>query len=362
MYLFLKNNVSLISVIYIIRMQFEKDSGVIIRTLLPFFNTCPLNDNTNKVMEKLYNDFVSGEEYYRSYVRQIKPTIRSRSLNIIYPSFFQHYFLPDFIRKFIIEKGIYQLEYKFKIIDVNIVIRITLFDNADESLENYEKMVLFMCIWLHTCIQNTTFVSFEEVVIYLYPTNFKKKLPLNKNSNISVNNVNSAFTTRCPSSTGEIIIYRFEEWKKVFIHETFHLFCFDMDEQVENNIHNKISDLFTINTKLSVSEAYSETWARIINAGYASFISTKKGNNIFEEFSIFFRFSLQIEKLFSLLQANKILKALDQNWSSILKQKTNSLYKEDQITNVFGYYILCALLRNESTEFLLWCSENNTNL
>lgn len=340
-------------------MQFDNDSGIIVNHLLPFFNKCPPKHNTKMSMNKLYTDFINGEKYYRTHLEPLRETVVT---NIIYPSMFGDNFLPNFIRNFILQKGSYQLEYKFKINDVTIVIRITLFNNNElKSLKKYENMVLFMCIWLHTCIQTTNFVSFHEVVIYLYPTKFKKKLPLNKTSNISVNNVNSAFTTRCPSSRGEIIIYRLEEWKKVFIHETFHLFCFDMDQQVENNIHIGITDLFTITTKLSVAEAYSEIWARIINAGYASYISTKKSNNSFDEFSIYFDFSLQIERLFSLLQANKVLDFLDQDWKSIVS-RNNNLYKEDTITNVFGYYILCGFLMNEYTEFILWCNEYNSNL
>jgi L-rhamnose isomerase len=62
--------------------------------------------------------------------------------------------------------------------------------------------------------------------IYIYHTSLLKILP---NTNVDIlneNNVNTAFTRTCPSNS-EIVVFRKEEWFKVFIHETFHSFGID---------------------------------------------------------------------------------------------------------------------------------------
>jgi hypothetical protein len=190
-----------------------------------------------------------------------------------------------------------------------------------------------------------------------------------------VNNVNTAFTSRCPTDSGEIIIYREEEWRKVFIHETFHCFCFDVAPQIEADMRTGVSELFTVSSKLNVAEAYSETWARIINAAYASYVSTKKGSDSLDEFAVYFNFTIEIERMFSLMQMNKILHYQNINFglltngnaykvgpSNAFREKSNAFVREDQSTNVFGYYILTGILMNGYVDFIIWCQKHNTNL
>ena len=72
-------------------------------------------------------------------------------------------------------------------------------------------------------------VSKINIVIYLTP--FKKVLPDNSIAILDVENANSAVTLAC-HNPGEIIIYRKEEWFKVFIHETFHSFGLDFQHYI----------------------------------------------------------------------------------------------------------------------------------
>jgi len=192
---------------------------------------------------------------------------------------------------------------------------------------------------------------------------------------IGAEHVNSALTFRCTRNTSDIIIYRLEEWKKVFIHETFHTFGFDIQPHIETDVHALLETKFNVRTKLSVSEAYTETWARIINAAYASYHSTQKNGEGPEQFSIYLDFSLQMERMFSLLQMHKILGFLDMNYrglwktrkgerstksSSLIPYEKHVTYKEDPNTNAFGYYIVSAILMNGYADFMLWCEQHNT--
>lgn len=354
-------------------MQFADDSGFIIKRLLSSFDKCRQPTPTKKlrkVMDKFYAEFVEGEKYYRTQIPELKARVHSNA-NIVHASMIGHYFLPDHVRKIIQENISYQLEYRVTILERDITIRIALFNKNDlMKMEKYAEYVSFICVWLHICIRNASITTCKELSIYLYPTKIKKRLPQRKTDNIGVNNANSAFTTRCPRNSGEIIIYREEEWKKVFIHETFHTFCFDINPHTEREIHSGLSRLFAIPTIFSASEAYADTWARIMNAAYASFTSTKRNGEGVEEFAIYLNFSLQIERMFSLLQMKKILGFQDINYDSLFvakhstngDSKSNGVYREDSMTNVFGYYILSGILMNGYEEFIIWCQAHNFNL
>ena len=220
-------------------MQFSNDSGTLIKRLLPSFNKCQTQfpRKLRNITDNLYAGFVKGEKYYRARIYPVKANVRSKA-NIHYPLAFEHYFFPVSVRQHITDKIVYQLEYRCKILDRELTIRIGLL-HKDElmKLDKYEKDVAFMCNWLHNCIQHTTSTSCKHITIYLYPTTIKKRLPTRKADMIGVEHVNSALTSRCTRNTGELIIYRAEEWKKVFIHETFHTFGFDIQPHIENDIH-----------------------------------------------------------------------------------------------------------------------------
>ena len=353
-------------------MEFANDSGVILKRLLPKFDKCHTKfpQKLRNITDNLYYGFVNGEKYYQSMIYPIKANVRSNG-NIQYPNGFNSYFFSENIRQHIHENMIYQLEYRCKIFDHEVTFRIGLL-HKDElmKLDKYEQDVSFMCMWLYNCIQHTSSNTCKNLTIYFYPTKMKKRLPSIKADLISVDNVNSALTFRCTRNIGELIIYRQEEWKKVFIHETFHTFGLDIQPHIEKDIHEILKKTFDVHTIFSVSEAYTETWARILNAAYASYVSTKKNGEGLEEFAIYMNFSLQMERIFSLLQMHKVLGFLNMNYNILLekgkeiytKDEKIKLYKEDPNTNVFGYYILTGIMMNGYTDFIFWCNTHNFNL
>tara|TARA_Y100001935_G_scaffold255449_1_gene268552 strand:+ start:2613 stop:3860 length:1248 start_codon:yes stop_codon:yes gene_type:complete len=360
-------------------MQFANDSGLIVKKLLPFFLTCKpkhikqsrYKNSLNKIYEHIYDDIVNGEKYYNSIV-PIKAKVHVKD-KIKRPELLNHYFVPHTIRNYIEEQGLQQLEYRFNVGQREINVRIMLFNKDDlMNLHKYEEYISFVCIWLHICGQYSTNKCSKTLSIYLYPTPLKKVLPARKTEVISVENVNTALTTRCKHN-GEIIIYRQEEWMKVFIHETFHTFGLDVDAHFDTAMNNMLLSEFSVNSNFSVSEAYTETWARIMNAAFSSYRSMKVKDEGRKEFMLYLDFSLQIERMYSLVQLNKILMFMDMNYLVFMKSrnqniKKNSkiqqlmLYKEDPNTNVFGYYILTGLLMNCYYDFLIWCSSTNLSL
>jgi hypothetical protein len=270
------------------------------------------------------------------------------------PIGFNSYFFPETIQKFIIDNQKKQLVYSFKINKRNIKVYFTLLCE-DDITELYEYYIQRIIEWLYICDKYSQNCG-KLLEIFIYQTEFKKQLPVNYGDTIGPENVNSGFSTSC-SRENEIVVYRKEEWFKVFIHETFHAYGLDIHATLVDKIQNKLKDMFSLkNDKILIGEAYSEVWARIINVLFYCYFKTSS----YKDFKLCFIFSLEIERLFGTIQSNKILNHYGLTYVDIIsnnKTKIN-MYKEN--TNTFCYYILSSLLMQEPYIFLEWCCKTNT--
>jgi hypothetical protein len=124
---------------------------------------------------------------------------------------------------------------------------------------------------------------------------------------LSSNNVNTAFTTVCPV-VSEIVLFRKEEWHKVFIHETFHNFALDFSGMNNTEIHKQILQMFPVKSEVNIYESYTEFWAEIIHALFCSYFLTKKeedrNGTKFINTSLFL---IQLERTYSFFQMVKTL-------------------------------------------------------
>jgi hypothetical protein len=179
-------------------------------------------------------------------------------------------------------------------------------------------------------------------------TSLEKMLP-NNNDNITKYNINSGYTSFKDSS---IVIFRKEEWFKVFIHETIHFF--ELDFRHDNYIRDKILQLFKVKSKVNLYEAYTETWAKIINIIFCSYFSSKDFNifiNIFDTL-------ISIEKTFVVIQMIKILNFMDIDYIDVING--HDLYYEK--THILSYFIITAILLTNYQQFIKFCNENNENI
>lgn len=200
------------------------------------------------------------------------------------------------------------------------------------------------------------------MVIHIYLTPFKKVLPVNNSLVLSPENVNTAFTMSC-APDGEIIIFREEEWFKVFIHETFHAYGLDFGLKESKSLFTVLKKTFPIKSDFNVNEAYAETWARIINCALYSFFSLNNKNRSKEKFLLYTDFCLQLERIFAIYQMNKILNFMGLKYKDLYDVNERSSYLRRQLykenTHVFGYYILTAIFLNGYRQFITWCGANN---
>lgn len=348
-------------------MEFTNDSAKIVKTIVSKFDECQpekfsnktFKNNLSKLLTILYDDIEEANKYVEN--RILTGCFNGRISNkIVKPSIYNSNFIPDNVKAYIEKNGFQQMEYSCSIEEHDIRIRIMLFNN--EELDKLNEYMKFVYIWLSICYKYSNRICADKLDIYLYLTPFKKFLPINLTDILDTENVNSAVTLRC-AGNGEIVIFRNEEWMKVLIHETFHSFGLDMNQYAGNILKKKIKKLFPIDSSFEIAEAYTETWARIINAAFTSYNSMKESNENKSDFILYMTFSLQIERLFALEQIKKILSFMNLDYEILYGDDDSydylrkNLYREK--THVFSYYILCGIFMNNFYEFLVWCNKNN---
>lgn len=322
----------------------------------------------HKVLNILYNDIyqaykiVRQKACFKSHLHAI-----TKAMPAPKPDLFNNTrFFPAAIKQFINTHEKYQLIYTCNINGREITIYFTLFYEEDLlNLDKYTEYVKNMYIWLSICGTYTSQkCASTSLAIYIYHTPFSKKIPDTMMTTLGSEQVNTAFTLHC-APAGEIVVYRAEEWFKVFIHETFHSFGLDLGATIPKTLLSALRTLFPIKTDYSPAEAYAETWARIMNCAMCVFGSLPNK----KEFALFIKnmdYCLQVERLFALYQCNKILKFMGLSYTDLFDltdEKSylrRNLYKE--ATHVFAYYILTAILLNDYEGFLEWCNMHNISL
>lgn len=317
--------------------------------------TSKANETNYKLMLfSLFKEILEAEKYIESALITSKVSTKvAETIEMLNLPNSNRYF-PKTIRKYIMNTACVLTKYSCQINKRENHVYFYEFDNT-----KYKKYVKFVFIWLYICIKHADSKCANELNVHIYLTPFKKNLPTNKTTIISTEHVNTAFTYNCLPE-GEITIFRAEEWFKVFLHETFHAYNLDFGLSVKSGLmHKSLASLFRIKCDFNINEAYTETWARIINCAMYSYGLLKADKN-YSTFELYTEFCLQLERIFSLYQMNKILSFMGLNYTDIYLSEAylkQSLYKE--ATHVFGYYILTAIFLNDYKEFIHWCFVNN---
>ena len=245
---------------------------------------------------------------------------------------------------------------------------------SNKNIESYLKKIKTLIIFLlkiqdHICLENLT--------IYIYLTPFKKTLPNKKGCILEPYHINTGVTRPCQKSS-EIVIYREEEWFKLLIHESLHVFGIDFS--LIDNLTNKelLKELFNIKSSFLVNETYCETCARLINTAFVSYykINNNKNNknnkNIndindindkINKFNNLYSKLINIERFYSIHQMIIILNHYNINYKDLISNNNTTqnivCNKYSEKTNVFCYYVLTAILMNNYLDFFKWCNINN---
>ena len=308
------------------------------------------NYNINYIFEN-YPDLLEGKIKDPYFIKLLytlihKASVQHTEYNVttqenVHTNASANYYLPENIRNHINETKYTLYNISFKIKDININV------NLYANKININKYIYFIKLILNMCA-NESLTPKKHFNMTFYLTSFEKNKPIHS---VGPEHINSGYCT----STGEVVIYRKEEWFKVFIHECFHLFCLDFNE-VNIDFKQIFSVLFFIKSDFLFFESLVEFWARTINIAVVSFFTKK--NISYEDFEMLMEVNLSIEKVFSILQMKNILSGLNVTYLQMISEKCN--YTET--TNAFCYYVLPALLFSHYEQTMGWFVEHNQTL
>jgi hypothetical protein len=163
----------------------------------------------------------------------------------------------------------------------------------------------------------------KPLVADILLTSAKKFYP--KGKVFGPSNVNTGY------SSDKVVVYRKEEWFKVFIHECFHFFHFEK-VLFEPALTNRILELFPVDSEVNVYESYCEVWARTLNCCMISVCKRIPLETL-----------LYHEKKYAVRHMVNVLKHMNLTYDKIQKP---CHYKEN--TNVLAYVVITAILMHHN--------------
>jgi len=329
------------------------------------------NNKSDTIINMLHNNIEKADNYVTKKKKGSCFNYTITKINTVSqiprPTMYDSHFFPDKIKKYIDENSTYTLQFtctiKKRVINVHFVIFEYTTQDVLFILNRYIQMIY---MWMYMLDSFSIKKCSKILDLYIYLTPFKKELPDNQLVTLDSEHVNTGYTTGCREQT-EIVLYRKEEWFKVFIHETFHNFGLDFSDMNLSSINKCIREIFNVNIEYNLYESYCEVWARIMNTMIYSYFSLpNKHRSNPETFRNTFKENMKIEAYHSLYQSLKILTFMDLNFKLITEKSKdnieicNHLYREK--TSVFSYYIITSLLMNNYINFLGWCVKHNNIL
>lgn len=320
-------------------------------------NKCLLlnNENQTKLTQNVLNDFytcfVNGERFAKTI--NIKDNIVIEHKIHKAPDF--DYIVKD-IQHYIKSYCKHTMSFTFNLFDKTIKIHFIVHRIVKEEIY---RNIYRMIIWLYTVMQYTTQKCSNVLNVYVYLTSLKKNLPEEEHKTIGRINVNTGFTKTCAiEPESDIVIYRKEEWFKVFIHETFHNLGLDFSDISNHNTKQYILNIFKINSDVKLYEAYTDSWAKLLNVLISSYFLSDR---TYEKYKSNVNMYINLEITNCFLQSIKILKYMGLSYKSLYDTSNGKkLYKED--TSIFAYYICNMIILNDYQDFIKWCYTNNINI
>jgi hypothetical protein len=327
---------------------------------------------TQNIITDIYDDILNAYKYiimlkntYGNNLYNISLKPIQSTMQIKKPKGFNSNSFPEEIRNHIDKLASYELTYTFSLFDKEIRLFFILENpNVEHEMKVYNNYVDSIVMWLYILNKYASKFCAKQLDIYLYFTSLSKYLPSTDDHVLDENHANTAFTTTCPRES-EIVIFRKEEWFKVFIHETFHNFGLDFSDMNMTKCTADILKIFPVDSEVNLYESYSEFWAEIMNALFCSFFKLKNKNNV-EEFLVNSEHFINFERTHSFFQLVKTLHYMDLKYETLFKKdkqntlRRETLYKEK--TSILAYYIIKTILLNNYQGFMVWCQTNNYEL
>ena len=233
-------------------------------------NTVKQTNRTNDILTELYKDIYDAYVFVNSLKRDVYYTITTKKIvntsQIPQPKTFNANSFPDAVRAHIDEVAAFEITYTFSLYSRTVKLIFVVEDaNAELKMSMFNKYVDAIVMWLYILNLYASKQCANTLTVYFYFTSLEKTLPSTNISILDEMSVNTAFTRTCPTDS-EIVVFRQEEWFKVFIHETFHNFALDFSDMNNHEVHQCILNIFKVKSDVNLYEAYTEFWAETMNA------------------------------------------------------------------------------------------------
>ena len=327
------------------------------------------HNKSNMLLTLLFTKIRLAEHYYtystdtnviQKKIHSVKDKTILNSTSLQQNNYLKSTYVPTHIKNHILQHTKYYLTYTFPINDRMIEISFGL-PNSDPDINIYDQYIYMIYLWLHVLIDMAHESCSRKLQVSIYLTDYEKNKPASPLEIISPIHVNSAVTSTC-KRINKILIFRREEWFKVFIHETFHSFGMDFSSMNTTALVKNLHTLFPINSSMDACEAYSEFWATLFNCIFCSYHMMEK-KSCKKDFILYCDLCISFERLFSLFQCVKVLQHLNLRYENLFRKNTINdtlreyFYKEK--THVFCYYILKNILLYNHVDFMDWCFKHN---
>jgi hypothetical protein len=279
------------------------------------------------------------------------------TLNGILQGIEESEYLPRKIARYVNSQKKEHLQYNVFQDGRNIFIHFIVFNKSSrKKYDEYAKHMLRVLFTLNHFSHKKCAKS-KEFHIYVYMTPFVKLLPVDEH--IGADHVNTGVNKkdwRCSDheEVNEIVIFREEDWFKVFIHESIHSFRLDFTDTAAK----EIKMLFPVKSEVNLFEAYTEFWAKMLNMLFCSIFLEKK--NQFDKVMEIMNLLIRVDIKYSLFQVVKVLHFMGLTYSDLIGGRNLERYAED--TNVLAYFVLNMCLMNHYNFFIECCKKNSHNV
>ena len=315
-----------------------------------------VTEKNKKVIQGIYNDI---DKFYNECTKEniyLNVVHIKNNTSIPYPTNYSLKYFPLEIQNYINESSTYYIESSLKIDKRSMNVKFIFQDEYTSSSQKKVKKYLHdIYVWFHILNKYSLYKCSPRMSVFVYMTNMKKYIPTSKLEGINTIHVNSAFTNSCPVN-GDITIYRKEEWFKVFIHETFHAYGMDFSSMNVSKSCERIKKIFKINQDIMLYEAYTETWAEIINVIFCCHSIKLKDKNT--DLASIFDVLINVEREHSIMKMIKVLDHVQIKYKMFIDKNVDMIvYHED--TNTFSYYVIKCILLFTYNKFIQWCDKSN---
>jgi len=228
---------------------------------------------------------------------------------------------------------------------VQMTIHDIVFDLDIYTRDPLDQMLRFIQVVLTLCAKDA---PLDHYGITFYMTPFKKSL----HGKVRPIDLNTGFT-----KGNQVVIFRKEEWFKVFIHECFHLFCLDFHD-IDVDYKAMLQPMFRVESRYLMIEPFCEFWARTLNTAFFSYWIKKSIS--YEEFERYFHMNLNMERAFGLVQMKHYLSHFNLDYKELVTTDTTPSYTES--TEGFCYYVLTPILFFHFQQTMNWFVDHNETL